>query len=243
MAFRSNRSGASEVWLADASGENPRQLTHIAAYIAGYPHWSPDSQWIVFHARLPEEPQIYTIRAQDGVIRRVTRESPGFVEASFSADGKSIYMLQPLNGVTRLYRVSVTAGTPQSLWLGCHPMEAPGRNLLLYAKFDQRGIYGRSLFGNAANNPEIRFVEDHLPGEPSFDPVNEGIYYVGYTPSGLPRAFRFYSFASGQSVDIVPTPPNFSGGLTVTPDRTRLAYSAETKAGQDLVRLDLRVEN
>jgi hypothetical protein len=195
----------------------------------------------VFHARLPEEPQIYVIRAQDGAIRQITYESPGFVEPSFSVDGKTIYMLQPLNGVAHLHSVSVTGGTPRSLWLGSDPMEAPGRNLLLYAKFEQRGIYARSLSGNATKNPEIRLVEDYLPHEQSFDPVHDGIYYVGYTPSGLPHAFRFYSFALGQSVDIAPTPPNFAGDLTVMPDRTRLAYTTNAKTGEDLVQLNLKV--
>jgi hypothetical protein len=173
LVFESNRSGADEVWLADSNGENPRQLTHIAAYIAGHPHWSPDSQSVVFHARFPEEPQIYTIGVQDGVMRRITHESPGYVSPSFSVDGKAIYMLQLLNGVTRLHSVSLTGGTPQALWIGCDPMESPGRNLLLYAKFDQRGIYARSLSGNAAKNPEIRLVEDYLAQEQSFDPVHD----------------------------------------------------------------------
>jgi Tol biopolymer transport system component/DNA-binding winged helix-turn-helix (wHTH) protein len=157
LVFRSKRSGADEIWLADSNGENPRQLTHIAAYIAGFPHWSPDSQLIVFHARLPDEPQIYTVRAEDGVIRRVTQQSPGFVVPSFSLDGKAIYMLQPLNGVARLHSVSLIGGEPQALWLGSDPMESPGRNLLLYTKFDQQGIYAHALSGNAAKK-SLRFV-------------------------------------------------------------------------------------
>src|SRR5262249_1391865 len=141
LVFTSMRSGADEIWLADSNGENPRQLTHIAAYIAGHPHWSPDSQFIVFHARLPSEPQIYTIGVQDGVIRRITHQTPGFTSPAFSVDGKTIYMLQPLNGVTRLYSVSFSGGTPRALCLGLNPIEAPGRSLLLYAKLEQRGIY------------------------------------------------------------------------------------------------------
>ena len=62
MAFNSQRSGASEVWLADSDGENPRQLTHLSFYIAGYLRWSPDSQSLAFHARLPKEPHIYVVR-------------------------------------------------------------------------------------------------------------------------------------------------------------------------------------
>jgi hypothetical protein len=110
--------------------------------------------------------------------------------------------------------------------------------LLLYGKFEQPGIYGRSLSGDALKNPEIRLVKDYaLWG--GFEVVENGIYYVGCTPTGRPRAFRFYSFASGQSVDIAPTPLNYEGDLAVTPDRKRLAYTTAARGSQDLVQLDL----
>ena len=111
--------------------------------------------------------------------------------------------------------------------------------MLLYGKFEQPGIYGRSLSGDALKNPEIRLVKDYVPPAAGFEVVDDGIYYVGCTPTGQPRAFRFYSFASGQSVDIAPTPPNYAGDLAVTPDRRRLAYTTEARASQDLVQLDL----
>jgi Tol biopolymer transport system component len=37
LAFSSKRSNAPEVWMADANGENAKQLSHLSAYIAGYP--------------------------------------------------------------------------------------------------------------------------------------------------------------------------------------------------------------
>ncbi len=240
LAFKSNRSGASEIWLADAEGENPRQLTHLNAYIAGYPKWSPDSKFLVFHARLPHEGQIYTIRIQDGATRQITHDIPGFADAAFSLDGASIYMLRDFVHAPRLYSVSVANLALQPLWLGCCAIEAPGRGLLLYAKFEQLGLYARSLSGDAANNPETRLLEDYVPPFGRFAPVNDGIYYVGCTPTGQPRAFRFYSFASGRSVDIAPTPPNYYADISVSPDRSRLAYTTEAKGSQDLVQLDLK---
>jgi Tol biopolymer transport system component/DNA-binding winged helix-turn-helix (wHTH) protein len=238
LAFSSNRSGADEIWLADSDGRNPRQLTHIGAYIAGYPHWSPDSSFVVFHARLPDQAQVYTIRVQDGVTRQITHESPGFSNPQFSRDGKVIYMTQDLATGPRVYRVSADGGIPQPLWSGCCAEEAPGRGLLLYAKFEQPGIYARSLSGDAVRNPELRLVKDYVPPL-HFEAADDGIYYVGCTPAGQPRAFRFYSFASGQSVDIAPTPPNYTGDLAVTPDRSRLAYTTATRGQEDLVQLDL----
>lgn len=119
-------------------------------------------------------------------------------------------------------------------------MEVPGRGLLLYAKFEQPGIYARSLSGDATKNSEIRLVDDFVPLFGRFAPVDDGIYYVGYTPTGQLRAFRFYSFVSGQSVDIAPTPPDYYADLAITPDRKRLAYTTAAKGSEDLVQLDLK---
>ena len=241
MAFSSNRSGASEIWLADSNGESPRQLTHIGAYIAGYPKWSPDSKLVVFHARVPGDGQIYTIGVQDGVTRQITHDLPGFADASFSRDGRSVYMIRDIVSAPSLYRVSISDGVLQSLWTGCCALEAPGRNLLLYAKFEQRGIYARSLSGtDPIQNKEIRLLDDYVPLSQRFEPVNDGIYYVGCTPTGQPRAFRFYSFASGQSVDIAPAPANYASDLAISPDRKILAYTTQRRGGQDLMQFDFK---
>jgi Tol biopolymer transport system component len=82
LAFSSNRSGSSEVWLADSDGKNPRQLTHLSFYIAGYLRWSPDGQSLAFHARLPSDPQLYVLRVGDGLVKQITRGKPGFMGPS-----------------------------------------------------------------------------------------------------------------------------------------------------------------
>jgi Tol biopolymer transport system component len=159
---------------------------------------------------------------------------------SFSEDGKTVYMMEPLHGTTLLYRLSLAAGTPQFLWAGLYAVESPKQNLLLYAKSDQLGIHARSLRGDLLKNPEIQIVPDYLPPKGKFQAVDDGIYYISYSSSGLPRAFSFYSFATKQSSDIAPVPANYSGDLAVTPDRSRLAYTTETKGNYDLVQLVLK---
>ena len=139
MAFTSQRSGASEVWLADSDGENPRQLTHLSFYIAGYLRWSPDSQSLAFHARLPKEPHIYVVRVGDGSVKQITRNSPGFMAPSWSTDGKILYVDAFEDGKRRIYSVSASGGEPRFLWEGSDPIEAPGHKLLLYEKLDRRG--------------------------------------------------------------------------------------------------------
>jgi Tol biopolymer transport system component/DNA-binding winged helix-turn-helix (wHTH) protein len=240
LAFCSKRSGSLEVWLADSDGENQRQLTHLSGYIAGYPHWSPDGQSLAFHARLPREPQIYVVRVQDGALRQITRSEPGFTAPSWSMDGRILYADALEDGKTQIYSVAAAGGAPRLLWEGAAAVEAPGRKLLLYFKEDQSGIYGRSLAGDAAKNPERLLVTDYQAPWGGFYPVDDGIYYVGSTSNGRPRAFCFYSFQTGKSVDIAPSPTYLSLGLTVTPDRTRLAYATKSQGIEDIVQIELK---
>jgi Tol biopolymer transport system component len=240
LVFRSGRSGASEIWLADADGSNARQLTHLSAYAAGYPHWSPDGQSIAFHARFPAEPQLYVLRIHDGAVRKVTSGKPGFTVPSWSSDGKTLYACALVNGETQVYSVPASGGVPKVLWKGAEAIEVPNRKLLIYNKEDEWGIYARSLMGDAVKNPERLLAADYRPPWGSMVAFEDGFYYAAYGPDGSPRAFRFYSFDTRQAVDVAPAPYNLADGLSVTPDRTRLVFSTTSHEGEDLVQLETR---
>ena len=140
-----------------------------------------------------------------------------------------------------MFSMPVAGGVPQRLWDGpvIAPFEVPGRRLIVYGKEDQLGVFAHSLIGNPAKNPELRLANDYLAPMGGLCPFKDGIYYVGYTSGGLPKAFRFYSFESAKSVDIAPAPPDLYLGLAVSPDRTRLVYATEKHGDQDLVQLEL----
>jgi WD40 repeat protein len=46
--FNSTRSGAMQIWRADADGSNPVRMTHDPDYRDWFPHVSPDGKWVVF---------------------------------------------------------------------------------------------------------------------------------------------------------------------------------------------------
>ena len=160
LVFQSNRSGASEIWVADSDGTNPRQITHTSAYAAGFPHWSPDGRFLAFHARFSGDAQLYVVRTADGVIKQISSGRPGLLTPSWSLDGKTLYANAPVNGETNIYRVSADGGAPTLLWKGADAIEVPGHELLIYDKEDESGIYGRSLVGDSQRNPERLFVSD-----------------------------------------------------------------------------------
>jgi Tol biopolymer transport system component/DNA-binding winged helix-turn-helix (wHTH) protein len=241
LAFVSKRSGSPEVWLADSDGNNPRQLTHSSFYIAGYVRWSSDSRFLAFHARLPKDPQLYVVGIGDGVVRQVTRSGPGFTAPSWSMDGQTLYADTLENGTNRTYSVPVAGGAPRFLFLKASgAVEVPGRQLLIYEKADEPGIYARSLTGELTKNPEQLLVADYRPPSGGFQPVAEGIYYAGSDSHGVIRAIRFYSFATGRSVDVAPAPTQMGLSLAVTPDRTRMAYSDSSRRGEHLIQIEFR---
>jgi Tol biopolymer transport system component/DNA-binding winged helix-turn-helix (wHTH) protein len=240
LAFISGRSGASEVWLAETDGTNPRQLTHSSFYIAGYPRWSPDSQFLAFHGRLPKESEIYIIGIERGLLRQMTRRKPGLMGPSWSVDGQTLYADTVEGGITKTYRIPVNGGDPQFLLEASDAFEVPGRKLLIYEQPDHFGIYSRSLDGDVTNNPEQLLVADFLGPQGGYFPMADGIYYVGCDSSGTPRMFRFYSFDTGRSVDVAPSPTDLGLGLSVTSDKTRLAYAANSRGSEDLILIELQ---
>jgi TolB protein len=48
LYFNSTRSGAMQLWRANADGSDPTQLTHDPVRRDWFPHLSPDGQWIVY---------------------------------------------------------------------------------------------------------------------------------------------------------------------------------------------------
>ncbi len=173
--------------------------------------------------------------------RQITHSKAGFMGPSWSTDGESVYADTIENGNNRTYIIPVTGGVPRFLFEGSDAVEAAGRKLLIYYKQDQSGIYCRSLANDVRKSAERLLVSDYQAPWGGFYPIDDGMYYVGYSSIGLPRAFRFYSFETGKSVDVAPSPSNLHVGLTVTPDRTRLAYSTTSRGSEDLVQIELQM--
>jgi Tol biopolymer transport system component len=48
LYFNSTRSGAMQIWRAQADGSNPEQVTNDIAWRDWFPHFSPDGRWIAF---------------------------------------------------------------------------------------------------------------------------------------------------------------------------------------------------
>jgi hypothetical protein len=242
VTFVSDRSGASEVWLANADGSNPRQLTHLGAHIASYPKWSPDGTKIAFHARVPEVAEIYVVDVNQGVPRQITHENPGLALATWSNDGKYLYASTLLGGIGTEYRFAANGGPMERLWEGALAEESVDGEYILYWKTNTPGIFRRSLKGDAAKNPEELLVPDFWPlGQlGGYAPVAGGVYYVSSDGGGKPGPFRYFDYASRKSTDVAPAAPGLGRGFAISPDHRHLAFAASASLGSDLLSLQVQ---
>jgi Tol biopolymer transport system component len=91
IAFESDRSGYEEIWICDADGTNPAQVTRLERY-SGSPRWSPDGRYLAFDFRSEQHSEIYTVELASRRAHFIARfPDADNVVPRWSRDGRWIY--------------------------------------------------------------------------------------------------------------------------------------------------------
>src|SRR5262245_33479082 len=235
ISFGSARSGAEEIWIADADGSNPAQLTSFGGPLIGPTSWSPDSQRLVFHARPEGHADIFMIPVNGGTPKRLTTDPSDDVGPNYSHDGRWIYFSSSRSGRLEVWKMPAEGGDAVRI--------TSTGGISSFASHDGRTLYFRRP--NAENGIWKTPVEGGEALQVT-GPVNDWAFAVGkeglfYSPApdfGQKGSIRFVSFATGQSRTVVMTDRPIGGWIGLSPDQRFLLFEYSSRIDRDLMLIE-----
>jgi TolB protein len=114
IAFISDRTGSSEIWVMDWDGANQKQLTKHNALSLG-PSWSADGRHLIFTSYLRGSPALYLLTPQEGYLKLLWDRGGVNSSASVSPDGRMVAFASSIDGNVDIYTISIDGGEAQRL--------------------------------------------------------------------------------------------------------------------------------
>ena len=225
IAFHSDRSGSTQLWVANDDGSNALQLTSQPAFSVGWPTWSPDSQQILFSATVGGQLRTFLVRATGG-------EPTQFAESveGWSRDGRWIYLYSQ----GKVWKKPVAGGEPKQITRepGLFMGESPDGTFIHYCRTTSPpGLWRVPADGGAET--EILHAFDH----PANCCVTEqGVYFVPVrNAAAVASSIQFLRLAAGKVEVVAAAEKDLHYGLTVSPDGRWLLYSQLDQVTCDLM--------
>jgi Tol biopolymer transport system component len=127
IAFHSDRSGSTQLWVANEDGSNVLQLTSQPAFSVGWPTWSPDNQHVLFSATVGGQLRTFLVPATGGEPTPLAEPVDGW-----SRDGRWIYLY--LEG--KVWKKPAAGGEPRQLTRerGLFMGESPDGKFIYYCR-------------------------------------------------------------------------------------------------------------
>jgi dipeptidyl aminopeptidase/acylaminoacyl peptidase len=132
-----------DIWLADANGLNPVNLTSTPEFIEALPQWSPDGLAILYHGLNllgPDQLDVYRMNADGSGVMNLTPDTPNSAdgEPDWSPDGTKIVFRSERTGTGDLYTMNADGSNVARLTEGNLDSGAkwsPDGQRILFARF------------------------------------------------------------------------------------------------------------
>ena len=238
IAFNSSRSGSMEIWVSDAEGSNPIQLTSFASPIdVGSPRWSPDGQQIAFGSTASGNQHIYVLGAEGGKPRLLTEENAVDVRPSWSRDGEWIYFGSNRTGDWQVWKAPAKGGQAVAVTRqgGREAFESSDGKFVYYSKGSSiPGIWRIPTTGGE----EIRILDEVVQGFWAL--LDVGIYFVNTKAKPRPT-IEFFNFATGQTTQIAAIEKELElvlPSLAISPDGRKILYVQVDRRESDIMLME-----
>jgi WD40 repeat protein len=175
LAFTSQRSGNSDIWLIDSqtAGETaqPHNLTNHPSWEYS-PTWSPSGQSIAFVSERDGDPEIFVQNLESDTALQLTFNNELDRLPAWSPDGKMIAFAGVRNGVEKIYLIRPDGtdeqlATPPTLH-GTAPAWSPDSKQLAFVGWDEENKPGIYLIGPKPEDLNPLYQGNHWLGSLSW---------------------------------------------------------------------------
>ncbi len=242
IAFVSDRSGTSELWICASDGSNPVQLTSFGGPVPGSPRWAPDLQQIAFDLEAPGRFDIYVASVSGGSPRLLIKDGIG---PSWSHDGRWVYFASEQSGGRssevssdrRIWKVPSKGGQPVPVTEGgCfEAVESPGGRELLFVKLApgrREGLWSMP----ASGGPEVSLLPSIRHGRWAVSET--GVYFISPDTRSSLVPLLFFNFGTRRVSEIGRIAHGVGQGLSISPDERWIIWTQVDRSGSDLVMLE-----
>jgi Tol biopolymer transport system component len=234
IAFSSNRTGSSEIWICDSDGSNPQQLTSRGV-TSGNPDWSPDGEQIVFDSKSAGISQVYLISINGGKAKPLTTGPASNFQPSWSRDGKWIDFTSDRGGDWQIWKVPASGGDVVRVTRNrsASASEPPDDQWLYFLK--SKGVTGDwSLWKIPTKGGEESRV---LESANQVAIGREGIYFApGRRRFTGPYPIRFLDFLTREIRTVFEAERRIANWrLSVSPNGKQILYPQMEQEGSDLM--------
>ena len=233
IAFASDRTGSTELWVSDSGGSNALKLTSYGGAIVTAPTWSPDGREIAFQVIEGSRSEVDVVASDGGSPRRLTTDGVDGFMPFWSRDGEWIYMNQRETGLCKIPARGIGPHEPLPVAQeGSFAHESRDGKLLYFAK---RG-FGGGLWSVPVDGgmPEALPREVMPSGRGRWAVTDRGIFFVDRE-----RNLKLYHVDTGELETVVALEPeavDFSGsGFSVSPDGMQVLYVRVDRSEADLM--------
>ena len=182
IAFESQRDGNSEIYIMNADGSDPVNLTQHPGYDSS-PAWSPDGQHIAFVSSREGNSEIYVVNAEGGEPINLTMNPAGDANPDWSPDGHHLVFESDRAGQLGLYvlrfdnaevnRLSADLGSDFT------PAWSPDGSLIAFTS--NRDGSGQVYVSSAAGGGGSALTSHPAGnGAPAWSPDGERIVFTSY---------------------------------------------------------------
>jgi Tol biopolymer transport system component len=228
LAFSSTRTGYEEIWVADADGTHPVQVTALRHLLTEMGHWSPDDSTIAFVSQDRGARQIYLAGSSGGPAVAITNEEGIEFGTGWSQDGSGYYYGSLRTGRREIRKALRGGGPPQQMTVDGGQYGFESRGAVFYYWRPNAG-QGASLMRRGADGD--RQVPLVFPGgTANVTTVREGFYYKTAN-----NDVGFFEEATGRSTRVFNHPAMPYNEFTISPDGRWFATEFAAQPRYDLM--------